>query len=146
MFRVNRSFGPSFSCIENASPTFIQAPLPRPLSHSGFGIIVFYTAAGIQHMETEEIFEMFSTINKSPKIGGKLRTVYGLFGWCFPSRSVKKTGPWHPSGNLKYVWPVSLFYNLHKGINASKENPTIFPYLQGFHLHLQTFIICRLQD
>lgn len=75
-------------------------------------------------METEETFEVLScAINKSPKLGGKLRTVYGLFGWWFPSRSAEKTRPWLPSGNLKCVWLLSLFYSLHKGINASEEFP-----------------------
>lgn len=52
-------------------------------------------------METEEIFEVLScTINEFPKIRGKLSTVYGLFGWCFPSRSAEKIGQRHPSDNL----------------------------------------------
>lgn len=52
--------------VKSASPTVIQAPLPRPPSHPGFGIIVFYIAAGMPHMETEEIFEVLScTTNKT---------------------------------------------------------------------------------
>lgn len=130
--------------VESASPTFIQAPLPRPLSHPAFGIIVFYIAAGIQHIETEEIFEVLSCrTNKFPKIGGKLSTIWVV--WMVLSQQ-KCREIWTMTSLTQLRHGLCIFYSLHRGINASKENPTISPYLQGKWVSTSTYRLLSSAD